>query len=158
MGCMAHKLLMLAYMEAASIHAGRNFMQNNIAVIRKKKGLSLTDLARFAGTTKAQIQKLERGDRRLSLEWMERLASALQVKISDLLPPEAVSCQHGTEERAILELVLQLPVEERVTLVRMAAELLNTLRRLEADHTRAPKRLILENEAKTPPSGNRQRA
>lgn len=104
-------------------------MQNRIGILRQARGWSLTDLARAAGTTKAQIQKLERGDRRLSLDWMDRLARALDVKISDLLPPDAVACQHGPEERAILEIVSQLPVEDRIIIVRMANELLATLRR-----------------------------
>ena len=106
-------------------------MQNRIGVLRRERGLSLAGLAKAAGTTKAQIQKLERGDRRLSLEWMERLAAALQVKPSDLLPQSAVSCQHGPEEREILEIVSKLPAGERVTIVRMAVELMATLRRLE---------------------------
>jgi transcriptional regulator with XRE-family HTH domain len=106
-------------------------MQNRIGVLRRERGLSLADLAKAAGTTKAQIQKLERGDRRLSLEWMERLAAALQVKASDLLPENAVSCQHGPEEREILEIVSRLPAGDRVTIVRIAAELMATLRKLE---------------------------
>jgi transcriptional regulator with XRE-family HTH domain len=109
----------------------RIFMQNRIGVLRRERGLSLADLAKAAGTTKAQIQKLERGDHRLSLEWMERLAGALGVKASDLLPENAVSCQHGPEEREILEIVSRLPVQDRIMIVRIAAELMATLRRLE---------------------------
>jgi transcriptional regulator with XRE-family HTH domain len=106
-------------------------MQNRIGILRVEKGLSLTDLARLAGTTKAQIQKLERGDRRLSLQWMSRLARALDVKMSDLLPEDTVACQHGAEEREILDIVAQLPIEDRVALVRIANDLLVTFRRWE---------------------------
>jgi transcriptional regulator with XRE-family HTH domain len=106
-------------------------MQNRIGILRLEKGLSLTELAKAAGTTKAQIQKLERGDRRLSLGWMDRLARALDVKMSDLLPQGAVACQHGPEEQEILDLVSQLPAEDRVVLVRIANELVETLRRWE---------------------------
>jgi transcriptional regulator with XRE-family HTH domain len=111
-------------------------MQNRIGILRLEKGLSLTDLAKAAGTTKAQIQKLERGERRLSLGWMERLARALDVKMSDLLPQGTVACQHGPEEREILDIVSQLPMEDRVVLVRIANELLETLRRWEGYHSR----------------------
>jgi transcriptional regulator with XRE-family HTH domain len=110
-----------------AVHEG--FMQNRISILRREKGLSLTDLAKAAGTTKAQIQKLERGDRRLSLDWMDRLARALGVKASDLLPFDAVACQHGPEEQQILAIVSQLPMEDRIVLVRIATDLLNTLRR-----------------------------
>ena len=104
-------------------------MQNRIGILRVEKGLSLTDLARLAGTTKAQIQKLERGERRLSLQWMSRLARALDVKMSDLLAQDTVACQHGAEEREILAIVSQLPAEDRVALVRIANDLLMTFRR-----------------------------
>jgi len=113
------------------------FMQNRIGILRVEKGLSLTDLARLAGTTKAQIQKLERGDRRLSLQWMSRLARALNVKMSDLLPEDTVACQHGQEEREILALVSQLPLEDRIALVRIANDLLMTFRRWELGHGRS---------------------
>jgi transcriptional regulator with XRE-family HTH domain len=109
-------------------------MQNRIGILRVERGLSLTDLARLAGTTKAQIQKLERGERRLSLQWMSRLARALDVKMSDLLPQDTVACQHGAEEREILALVSQLPPEDRVALVRIANDLLMTFRRWELGH------------------------
>ena len=112
-------------------------MQNRIGILRVEKGLSLTDLARLAGTTKAQIQKLERGDRRLSLQWMSRLARALDVKMSDLLPQDTVACQHGAEEREILAIVSQLPAEDRVALVRIANDLLMTFRRWELGHGRS---------------------
>ena len=106
-------------------------MQNRIGILRVEKGLSLTDLARLAGTTKAQIQKLERGERRLSLQWMSRLARALGVKMSDLLPEDTVACQHGPEEQEILAIVSQLPLEDRIALVRIANDLLMTFRRWE---------------------------
>ena len=109
-------------------------MQNRIGILRVEKGLSLTDLARLAGTTKAQIQKLERGERRLSLQWMSRLARALDVKMSDLLPEDTVACQHGPEEQEILAIVSKLPLEDRIALVRIANDLLMTFRRWELGH------------------------
>jgi transcriptional regulator with XRE-family HTH domain len=103
-------------------------MQNRISILRREKGVSLTALAEAAGTTKAQIQKLERGDRRLSLDWMDRIARALDVKISDLLPADVIACRHGPEDREILEIVSKLAPEDRVILVRIATGLLDTTR------------------------------
>lgn len=100
-------------------------MQTRIAFLRQKKGLSLGDLARAAGTTKAQIQKLERGDRRLSLEWMERLARAMDTKISDLLPPEEVTSANDLD--AVADILSRLPREDRELLVPMAKRLLRVL-------------------------------
>ena len=53
------------------------------------------------------------------------------VKMSDLLPQGAVACQRRPEEQEILDLVSQLPAEDRVVLVRIANELVETLRRWE---------------------------
>jgi transcriptional regulator with XRE-family HTH domain len=97
-------------------------MQTRIAFLRKEKGLSLEDVAKAAGTTKAQIQKLERGDRRLSLEWMGRLAKAMNTKISELLPPEEVA--EESEEAAILEILARLPDRDRAALIGIVRRLL----------------------------------
>jgi transcriptional regulator with XRE-family HTH domain len=103
-------------------------VKNRIAILRKERGLTLTALATAAGTTKAQIQKLERGERRLSLEWMEKLARAMNVKISDLLPGNEITCQHTAAETEILEIVQRLPEDDRFLLVRIAKELLGAPR------------------------------
>lgn len=115
-------------------------MKNRIAILRKERGLTLTALAAAAGTTKSQIQKLERGDRRLSLEWMERLARAMQIKISDLLPVNETGCQHGPAETEILKITRQLPEEDRLVLVQVAKELMGTLRRMEGGRVEVPAR------------------
>ena len=106
-------------------------MQTRIAFLRKEKGLSLEDVARAAGTTKAQIQKLERGDRRLSLEWMGRLAKAMNTKISELLPPEEVAFAQESEEAAILEILSHLPDRDRVALIGIVRRLLLRLEDLD---------------------------
>jgi len=54
---------------------------------RQRAGLTLEAIARLTGTTAAQISKLEKGERRLTVDWMARLAPALGVEIADLLPP-----------------------------------------------------------------------
>ena len=58
---------------------------DTIRKIRKAKGLSLQQVADSAGTTKAQIQKLETGQRRLTTDWISRLAEALNCDPLDLM-------------------------------------------------------------------------
>jgi transcriptional regulator with XRE-family HTH domain len=101
-------------------------MQTRIAYLRQQKGLSLGELAKAAGTTKAQIQKLERGDRRLSLEWMERLARALDTKISDLLPAEEVASAQDPAD-ALLDVLSRLPSRDRERLIPLFKRVLRTL-------------------------------
>jgi transcriptional regulator with XRE-family HTH domain len=117
-------------------------MQNRISVLRHAKGLSLSNLAEAVGTTKAQIQKLERGDRRLSLDWMDKVARALGVKMSDLLPSEEVACQHDAAEAAILGIISHLPESDKAILVQMASRLLDSVSSRE-------ERLVKSNARKT---------
>lgn len=58
---------------------------NRIKELRKARGLSLEKVAQGADTTKGQIQKLENGTRRLTQEWMERIAPVLGCKPFELI-------------------------------------------------------------------------
>lgn len=60
-------------------------MPNRIAEHRKRKGWSQAELARHVGTSQPQIDRLEKGERRLTEDWMKRLAKVLQVRPADLL-------------------------------------------------------------------------
>ncbi|MBY0430980.1 MAG: helix-turn-helix domain-containing protein [Rhodospirillales bacterium] len=60
-------------------------MQNRIRELREQRGLSLEQLAARAGTTNQQVSRLEKGQRRLTDDWLRRLAEALQVHPVDLL-------------------------------------------------------------------------
>ncbi len=62
-------------------------MKNLIRDIRRAKNLTLQQLAASVGTTHQQILRLERGERRLTTDWMARIAPALGVTPQDLLPP-----------------------------------------------------------------------
>ncbi|KAA5604243.1 helix-turn-helix transcriptional regulator [Roseospira marina] len=86
-------------------------MENRIREWRKARGLTLKQLAERAGTSNQQISHLEKGRRRLSLEWMQRLAEALDCLPSDLL---ADSSQPRNErERALVELFRGLSEEQQ---------------------------------------------
>ncbi|WP_020591449.1 XRE family transcriptional regulator [Kiloniella laminariae] len=60
-------------------------MDNRIKELRQAKGLTLQQVADKAGTTKAQVMKLEKGDRRLTDIWMVRLAIALACDPKELM-------------------------------------------------------------------------
>jgi phage repressor protein C with HTH and peptisase S24 domain len=63
-------------------------MRNRIREFRQRAGLTMQALAERAGTSAAQINKLEKGERRLTVDWMVRLGRALEIDPKDLLPPE----------------------------------------------------------------------
>lgn len=88
----------------------------------------MAELAQAAGTTKAQIQKLERGDRRLSLDWMERIARALNVKVSSLLPESEVEGAYSPSIRKALDLLTTIPEAQQLLFVQVAYEIFNLIR------------------------------
>lgn len=60
-------------------------MKNNIKFYRDRLGLTHEQVAQAAGTSNQMIGLLERGQRKLTVEWMERIAPALGVAPADLM-------------------------------------------------------------------------
>jgi len=56
---------------------------------RLAKGLTQTDLAKRVDTVKSEVSRLEKGSRRMTLEWMSVFAKALGISVEDLMtiPP-----------------------------------------------------------------------
>lgn len=65
-------------------------MRNRIKELRISKDLSLQGLADLVGTSNQQIYNLEAGKRKLSQNWMTRIANALHVEINDLLEEKSL--------------------------------------------------------------------
>jgi transcriptional regulator with XRE-family HTH domain len=63
-------------------------MANRIKEWRLKRGLSMQALAERVGTSRQQVHKLERGERRLTEDWMRRLGNILECAPADLLSPD----------------------------------------------------------------------
>ena len=61
-------------------------MHNKIRNLRKKKGFTMKKLADAVGTSQQQIDRLEKNQRRLTVDWMRRIGKALDCDIMDLLP------------------------------------------------------------------------
>lgn len=64
---------------------------SNLKRYREKAGLSQTALAERVGTTQPQILRLESGARKLTKEWAQRIAPALQTTPEVLLFGEGIS-------------------------------------------------------------------
>lgn len=80
------KFVHLGY--GAFVRFGERLRMNKIRQIREAKGLSLEKVALACSpqTTAKQIQRLERGERRLTTDWIERLAKALGVRPAEIVP------------------------------------------------------------------------
>jgi phage repressor protein C with HTH and peptisase S24 domain len=64
-------------------------LPNRIREFRERAGLSMQALADRAGTSAPQINKLEKGERKLTVDWMVRLGRALGVDAKDLMSSDA---------------------------------------------------------------------
>lgn len=55
-------------------------LRNRIRSLREARGWSQSELARRVGTSQVEISRLETGERKLTEDWMRRLANALDVR------------------------------------------------------------------------------
>jgi transcriptional regulator with XRE-family HTH domain len=60
-------------------------MLTRIRELRKRRGLTLKDLALRIGTTPQTVQRLETANMTVSTDWLERISAALGVRPVDLL-------------------------------------------------------------------------
>lgn len=60
-------------------------MPNNISHYRKARGISQQEMADRLGTTLNMFGKLERGDRTLNENWLQRISAVLEVRASQLI-------------------------------------------------------------------------
>jgi len=80
-------------------------MPNRIRELRAARNLTLEEVAERAATTPQQVSRLERAQRRLTDQWMQRLATALGVRPADLFPNRAPDDRifvENAEERSLL--------------------------------------------------------
>jgi transcriptional regulator with XRE-family HTH domain len=68
--------------------SARKTFSQRLRQIRQKKGLSQEELADIAGLHRTYVGSVERNERNISIDNMERLAKALEVDITDLLKEE----------------------------------------------------------------------
>ncbi|MEB3295809.1 MAG: helix-turn-helix transcriptional regulator [Synechococcales bacterium] len=63
----------------------RNIFAKKLRQIRQMRGLSQEALADLAGLHRTYVGSVERGERNISIDNMERLAIALEVDVTELL-------------------------------------------------------------------------
>jgi transcriptional regulator with XRE-family HTH domain len=92
----------LAFGEAPRDDVG----MNNVARIRKARGLSQEQLAEMVGVHQATISKLERGSESVTLELVFKVAAALNLPAASLFP-------HGEIEDRILAALSRVSPDRR---------------------------------------------
>jgi len=83
-------------------------VHNRIREWRERKGLSRAKLGELVGTSLGQIQKLELGERRLTQEWMGKLAAHLDCNPVDLFPIDAASGSDAARGRIATPLLAHI--------------------------------------------------
>lgn len=71
--------------ESGSSHTLRTILAQNLRYMRSAKGWSQEDLADAVGLHRTYIGSIERGERNLGIDNVERLANALQIPVTNLL-------------------------------------------------------------------------
>lgn len=74
---------------------------NRIRALREALGLSADDLAERMGTSATQVRRLESGARRLTVEWMQRAAIALQCSPADVMLDVSVYATDDVEPTTV---------------------------------------------------------
>ena len=69
----------------------RKLFSRNLKEIRKRRNLSQEELAALSGLHRTYVGSVERGERNISIDNMECLADALNIKIEELLSDETAS-------------------------------------------------------------------
>jgi transcriptional regulator with XRE-family HTH domain len=68
--------------------SARQLFAKNLRKLRLEKGLSQEELADLAGLHRTYIGSVERGERNISIDNIERLAKALECQVVELLKGE----------------------------------------------------------------------
>jgi phage repressor protein C with HTH and peptisase S24 domain len=63
---------------------------NNIAKLREARKWKRPELARRMGTTTQQVERLEKGSRQLTVNWIDKAAAALEVPAWEIITPVGI--------------------------------------------------------------------
>ncbi|VVC75723.1 HTH-type transcriptional regulator SinR [Aquicella siphonis] len=66
----------------------KQLFSHNLRRLRESKNISQENLANLAGLHRTYVSSVERGERNISIDSMEKLANALNVDIRELLDPK----------------------------------------------------------------------
>ncbi len=94
---------------------------NRIRELRSARGWSQDKLAAEVGCSKPQISDLERGNVHLTVEWMRKIAWALEAAPADMLNLEDNPMMLSPSEQDLIERLRAATPEQHDTFERVAA-------------------------------------
>lgn len=96
---------------------------NRIRALRKRAGITQSQLGDMIGHHQTMIGNYETGKRPLTLQVAREIADALGVPLADLLADEDVPCRPSEAERILLDRYRAAPPAQRLLIERIAAPL-----------------------------------
>lgn len=96
---------------------------NRLRELRKKAGLTQTELANLAGVSQAAISQVENDTRPLTVDWMRIFARILGCTVADLLGDDDNPHRPSDEERELLEHYRSADEAQREMIQRVAEPL-----------------------------------
>lgn len=78
------------------------FMKNFIKQLREDRRLTTAQLAEKVGTSQQQISNLENGKRKLSWQWIQRLADALECHSLEITEGSSTIAPRNDQEKELL--------------------------------------------------------
>ena len=67
-----------------------------VRAVREAQGLTRGDVAPLVSASESQVRKLEDGDRRWTLDWLNRFSRALGVPVPELVGPDLLPEEYGS--------------------------------------------------------------
>jgi len=92
-------------------------MKNSLKEVRVAKGFTQQQLSKLSGISQSHIALMEKGDRGIDFDNMEKLAQALGVKPYELLPKDWQPDDITPEEREILQMIRKSKAADNNTTV-----------------------------------------
>lgn len=96
---------------------------NRIREQRRKRGMTLQDVADRVGCKANEISRFETGTRELTIGWARRIARAFGTDIASLLNDEDNFDRLDEQERAVIEAMRSASPRDRVAVQRVAESL-----------------------------------
>lgn len=97
---------------------GGREIDNRIKQMRYLKALTLRELAEKSGVTHQEISRYEHGHRKVSVQFLARMAKGLNCPFTDLLPETLVE-QLPVDQQELLALYRDLPKGNRSAMLEM---------------------------------------
>ncbi|MCX5786871.1 MAG: helix-turn-helix transcriptional regulator [Elusimicrobia bacterium] len=91
---------------------------------RHKFGWSQEEFGERSGLHPSYIGQIERGTKKISLATLQKLSTALKVRISDLLQEKAAQYKPSTWEKKIIGIIRGRPVDQQKHAYRIIKETL----------------------------------